>query len=353
MRQCFNENANPILLPATADQPARTVALETTPELINGLNGLYLPLGQDLGIQFTNANDYVYGLAATRAAIEVIDNTSGRSVDIPTEIRNAATLTQILTGYSADFMVTKNFIESSFNADAGSSTDGVYGYYQMIPTAAIEGIEYLMRTPTADLMLEMHPEFAAFKDGMESPLYLQDPETAIAVLTQLRTDPAASSLMAAGYNMRYSASLLDDGIEPTQGHAYLLHYLGPGNFVRATRAHAENPDMIAYEALRGGEESPVLDHDANLAIFFSTDEDGTRTPRTLGEVMEHLAQTKQMDSSPALVGRTPGDYQCLEILIGDAAAQRYAETHITQESNEPAIDTSTDGLTVNTGMNGN
>ena len=318
LKACFNERVgNPILL-----DPDGGPDIEVTPAIEAAIaernNGFFLYLDSGLGIQYANMGDYLQGSDAYHARDWPLTPYQDIPTDIPQDIHSASIMTQMLTGYSAIFLTQKNFMESSFRADVGN-TSGPYGYMQLTPDAVREGAEKLLDLPTADLIIGLVPELAGFKDGFDG-----DAELEAATIDALRESPMASTLLAAGYNIRYSESLVEKGIELRAGHGYLLHFLGPGNFNRFSVAHEENPEGTAYEALNGGAESPVLNHAANIAIFFKPEEDGTPVPRTLEEVFEFLENDKNLFDHPVMKDSAV-DMECLVILTGEAANNRAAE----------------------------
>lgn len=320
MRACFNERAgNPIL-----QDPNGGPDIEITPAIEDMLaernNGFYVHLNNGLGLQFSNMGDYL----SANDAYNIRDwpNTPYDKIptDIPQDIHSAAVMTQMLTGYSALYSTQKMFLESSFRPTVGNP-DHPYGYMQMTPDAVREGAEQLLKLPTADLILELVPELEMFSSenaGSYSTLMETD------VINMLREDPLASTLLSSGYNIRYSQSSVEQGIEIGAVHGYLLHYLGPGNFPRITQAHAENPDGLAFEALRGGAESRILNSEANQAIFFKEEADGTLTPRTLDEMFTFLEEDKNLHEHP-IMRTSIAEMECVEILTGQDANDRAAE----------------------------
>lgn len=327
MKACFNEVVRPILLP-DPDGGADIEVTETMEAAIQERrNGFYLPLNTseiNVGIQFSNMGDYLIGSDAFNAKNWPIKAYDEAMPEVPADIHHAAVMTQMLTGYSAIFMTQKNFMESSFRSNVGNE-DGVYGYYQLSRVAAEEGIGALMNLPTKDLIIELIPEFEHFTDKTGEGLFAQDPLLKQETLDYLREHPLASSLMAAGYNIRYSKQFQDNpDIELRAAHGYLLHYLGPGNFKNFVEAHAEDPNGIAFEALNDGADSPVLKHAANRAIFFSKDENGDEVPRTLQGIVDFLSDEKLLQDHPIYTDYSK-IFECLEILTGEAAVARQTE----------------------------
>lgn len=317
--QCFNEKVTSLPDP---DNPGGTV--EITPEVEAGLrarhNDFYFPIGKGLGFQFSDYGDMLVAKDAYFARDWPLRAYTDVMPKVPDDIHNAAVVTEILTGYSSIFLTQKNFMESSFRADAGNPDD-VYGYFQLSRTAAREGIETLMQLPSRDLILQIEPRFAYFEKGADPELFKQDPLLKDEILDDLRSLPMASTLMAAGYNLRYSKDFQENpDIELRAAPAYLLHYLGPGNFRRFVEAYNENPDMIAYEALKGGIESPVLKHAANKAIFF----DENQNPRTLQGIVDFISEDKGLLDHPVFRDHLD-KFNCVEIVTGDDAVKRQSE----------------------------
>ena len=318
LKLCFNERKGNLFVPDPQGEPDQEITPEIEAALKERNNGFFVHLDHGLGIQFENMADYLTASDAYNAKNWPFTPYKDIPTNIPAEIHSASVMTQMLTGYSAIFLTQKNFMESSFRADVGN-TNSPYGYMQLTPDAVREGADKLLDLPTADLIIGLVPELAGFKNGFGG-----DTELEAATIDALRESPLASTLLAAGYNIRYSESLTEKGIELRAGHGYLLHFLGPGNFKNFSQAHAENPEGIALEALNGGAESPVLKHAANRAIFFKTEEDGTQTPRTLEEIFEFLDDKKNL-SDHKIMRRSAVDMECLEILTGQEANERAAE----------------------------
>lgn len=322
MRVCFNERAgNPVLPDPLNPGQTREITPEREAALAERNNGFYVSLGPELGIQFANMADYLTATDARSARNWPFGPYANMPTDIPDNIHHTSVMTQMLTGYSAVFLTQKNFIESSFRPDVGNP-EYPYGYMQLTPDAVREGAEQLLRLPTADLILQLVPELESFHPN--STAFDHDPGLEMMTMNMLREDPLASSLLAAGYNIRYSQDLVEQGIELRAGHAYLIHYLGPGNFERFAEAYAEDPDGIAYLALRGGAESPVLSSTVNRAIFFEEQPDGTQEPRTFEEIFTYLSEERSL-TNHAVMRTSFVDMECVEILTGQDADERAAE----------------------------
>lgn len=273
----------------------------------------YLSLSPTLGINFKNYTDYETALDMATASLLPLDPDIG-TITPPTELKHATTIAQNLIGYSATFMVQKAYMESSLGTQMGDPDGFVYGIYQLSNDAVTEGIQQLMKMPANEEIVRLVPEIGLLANGG------LDTATETELRDFVRTDPLASTLIAGGYNIRYTNAYADE-LKPI--HSYLVHYLGPGNFKSFMEASEENPDTIAYEALRDGIKSPVLNHAANVAIFFDTDTNGEKTPRTLQEVKDFLISEKGLGNHIIYTEVTPEDLDNFEILTDDAAKAEY------------------------------
>ncbi len=147
-------------------------------------------------------------------------------------IRNAARS----TGTSFEYLLTTARIESNLNPTAQATTSSAKGLYQFIEQTWLGTIK------------QEGPAFGygryadAITQGMDGRYTVADPNQYAAIM-KLRSDPAASALMAGAFTRNNAAQLAGAiGRQPTDGELYIAHFLGydgAGKLIAAATAQPQ------------------------------------------------------------------------------------------------------------------
>ena len=209
---------------------------------------------------------------------------SGHAPQISGAIRQAAQS----TGISFQYLLTTAQIESNLNPAAQAPTSSAKGLYQFIDQTWLGTVK---QSGAAYGMGQYADAITQTGDGQYQ---VADPAARSAIM-KLRTDPAASAMMA-GVLARNNAEQLSAtiGRAPTEGELYTAHFLGPDGAGRLINAAGANPNANAatmFPAAAG----------ANRPIFYRRD----GSAKTVAEVYDRL--TGKFDSARVAVMRPPGD----------------------------------------------
>ncbi|MBS0248793.1 MAG: transglycosylase SLT domain-containing protein [Proteobacteria bacterium] len=209
---------------------------------------------------------------------------NGLAPQISGAIRQAAQS----TGISFQYLLTTAQIESNLNPSAQAPTSSAKGLYQFIDQT------WLGTVKQSGAAYGMGQYADAISQTADGQYQVADPATRSAIM-KLRTDPAASAMMA-GVLARNNAEQLNAtiGRAPTEGELYTAHFLGPDGAGRLINAAANNPNTNAaamFPAAAG----------ANRPIFYHRD----GSPKTVAEVYDRL--TGKFDTARVAVMRPPGD----------------------------------------------
>jgi len=125
------------------------------------------------------------------------------------------------SGISFEYLLTTAQIESNLNPSAQASTSSAKGLYQFIEQTWLGTLKGA--GPTAGL-----GRYAdAISIGADGRFEVADPAMRTAIM-QLRSDPAASAMMAGAFTRANSDQLRSAiGRQPTEGELYIAHFLGP------------------------------------------------------------------------------------------------------------------------------
>ena len=160
------------------------------------------------------------------------------------------------TGISFEYLLTTAQIESNLNPAAQASTSSAKGLYQFIEQTWLGTMK--SERAGARAMAAMPTPFPARPDGRYE---VADPAMRAAIM-QLRSDPAASAMMAGAFTRTNAAQLRGAiGRQPTEGELYIAHFLGPdgaGKLIGAamTQPRANAADDVS--AGRGGQPEHLL-----------------------------------------------------------------------------------------------
>lgn len=209
---------------------------------------------------------------------------NGLAPQISGAIRQAAQS----TGISFQYLLTTAQIESNLNPSAQASTSSAKGLYQFIDQT------WLGTVKQSGAAYGMGQYADAITQTGEGQYQVADPDMRSAIM-KLRTDPAASAMMA-GVLARNNAEQLTAtiGRSPTEGELYTAHFLGPDGAGRLINAAAATPDANAASMFPAAAS-------ANKPIFYRRD----GTPKSVAEVYGRL--TGKFDTARVAVMRPPGD----------------------------------------------
>jgi hypothetical protein len=150
-------------------------------------------------------------------------------------IRNAARS----TGTSFEYLLTTARIESNLNPTAQATTSSAKGLYQFIEQTWLGTIK------------QEGPAFGygryaeAITQGMDGRYTVADPNQYAAIM-KLRSDPAASAMMAGAFTRTNAAQLAGAiGRQPTEGELYIAHFLGYDGAAKLIGAATSQPQASA------------------------------------------------------------------------------------------------------------
>jgi hypothetical protein len=197
----------------------------------------------------------------------VNSTTANAAPQIAGAIRQAARS----SGISFEYLITTAQIESNLNPAAQAATSSAKGLYQFIDQT---WLGTLKTSGAADGYGQYADAISRTPDGHYD---VADP-TMRAAIMQLRSDPAASAMMAGAFT-RANATQLQSAIgrAPTEGELYIAHFLGSDGAGKLISAASNEPQANAADMFPQAAA-------ANRSIFF----DGTGRPRTAGEVYGKL-----------------------------------------------------------------
>ena len=176
------------------------------------------------------------------------------------------------SGISFEYLMTTAKIESNMNPAAQASTSSAKGLYQFID-------QTWLGTLKGGGAAAGYGKYAdAISQTPDGRFEVADPAMRNAIM-QLRSDPAASAMMAGAFT-RSNADHLSSAIgrKPTEGELYIAHFLGSDGAskligVASTQPQANAAAMFPRAAA------------ANPSIFY----DRSGSPRSAGDVYANLA----------------------------------------------------------------
>ena len=195
------------------------------------------------------------------------------------------------SGISFEYLLTTAQIESNLNPGAQASTSSAKGLYQFIE-------QTWLATMKGGGPATGYGRYAdAITRSADGRYEVADPAMRAAIM-QLRSDPAASAMMAGAFT-RANASHLQSAIgrQPTEGELYIAHFLGSdgaGKLITTAIAQPQTnaADMFPQAAA------------ANRSIFY----DGVGRPRSVSDVYAKLTGrfdvARANSFTPDLTGKT-------------------------------------------------
>ena len=195
------------------------------------------------------------------------------------------------TGASFEYLLTAARIESNLNPQAQASSSSAKGLYQFIDQTWLGTLKqagpahgYGQFADAITLNADGHYEVA-------------DPNMRAAIM-RLRSDPAASAVMAGAFTQTNAAQLAGAiGRQPSEGELYIAHFLGSDGAARLIGAAASRPNANAAEMFPQAAA-------ANPSIFLHR----SGQPRSVGEVYATLTGrfevARAVSFAPLLRGTT-------------------------------------------------
>jgi hypothetical protein len=175
------------------------------------------------------------------------------------------------TGISFEYLLTTAQIESNMNPAAQASTSSAKGLYQFIEQTWLA----TMKDDGSALGLGRFAN--AISRSPDGRYEVSDPAARAAIM-RLRSDPAASAMMAGAFARNNAAQLSGAiGRSPSEGELYIAHFLGPDGASKligaaTTQPRANAADMCPQAAA------------ANPSIFY----DAAGRARGAGDVYAKL-----------------------------------------------------------------
>ena len=176
------------------------------------------------------------------------------------------------TGVDFNYLLGQAQVESGLQTNARAGTSSATGLYQFVEQSWLgvvkaHGAEHGMAW-AAD----------SVRQGSNGRYYVADPATRRAIL-QLRSDPQASSLMAAEHAADNKAALENAlGRSATGTDLYMAHFLGLGGARQFLTTMQSNPDRSAAAMFPAAAR-------ANRSIFYGAG----GQPRSLAEIYDKMA----------------------------------------------------------------
>ena len=217
-----------------------------------------------------------------------IDSVSGSaSSQVAGAIRSAAHS----TGASFEYLLTTAQIESNLNPAAQATTSTAKGLYQFIEQT---WLGTLKQAGAAHGYGQYADAISQTADGRYE---VSDPIQRAAIM-RLRSDPAASAVMAGAFTQTNASQLAAAvGRPPTEGELYIAHFLGSEGAARLINVAASQPRTNAAEMFPQAAA-------ANRSIFF----DGAGHARSAGEVYGKLTGRYEFARSVAFAPGLRGTF---------------------------------------------
>ena len=244
-----------------------------------------------------------------------IDGINGVAAQITGAIRQAARS----TGMSFEYLLTTAKIESSLNPAAQAVSSTAKGLYQFIDQTWLA----TMKTTGAALGYGRYAD-AIVQNGAGQ--YEVPDAAARNAIMRLRTDPAASALMAGAFARGNAAQLAQSiGRAPTEGELYIAHFLGPDGAAKLIAAASSQPRANAATMFPQAAS-------ANTSIFYAGG-----SPRSVGEVYAKLTARFDAARTVAVTAGLRGTINAQDPVRDTAAlAQAFAAVSAAQPAAQPA-----------------
>jgi hypothetical protein len=176
------------------------------------------------------------------------------------------------TGTSFQYLLTTAQIESNLNPAAQASTSSAHGLFQFIEQT------WLGTLKGAGPALGYGHYANAIMQNADGRYEVPDPAARNAIM-KLRSDPAASAVMAGAFTRSNSAQLTAQlGRRPNEGELYIAHFLGHEGAAKLIDVAARQPKANAADLFPGAAAT-------NRSIFY----DRAGRSRGVGEVYTVLA----------------------------------------------------------------
>lgn len=210
-----------------------------------------------------------------------VDSVTGSAASqIAGAIRNAAHS----TGTSFEYLLTTAQIESNLNPAAQATTTSAKGLYQFIEQTWLATMKQAGPAHGYGRFAE------GIFQGLDGRYQVPDPGLHAAIMT-LRSDPAASAMMAGAFTRTNASQLAGTiGRQPSEGELYIAHFLGPEGAAKLIGAATAQPRAIAADMFPQAAA-------ANRSIFF----DGSGRARGAGEVYGKLTARYEAARSVAFM----------------------------------------------------
>ena len=208
---------------------------------------------------------------------------------VTSQITGAISSAAKSTGTSFEYLLTTAKIESNLNPAAQAATSTAKGLYQFIEQT------WLGTVKRAGPALGLGGYADSIVKTADGRYVVADSATRAAIM-QLRTDPAASSMMAAAFT-RSNADQLAAAIsrQPTDGELYIAHFLGPDGAGKLIGAAESEPSANAVTLFPQAAA-------ANKSIFY----DSAGHPRSVGQVYATITRRFEAARAAVLNAKLPG-----------------------------------------------
>jgi len=226
------------------------------------------------------------------------------------------------TGVSFEYLLTTARIESNLNPAAKAASSTAKGLYQFIEQT------WLATVKQAGPALGLGSYADSIERTADGRYVVADAETRSAIM-QLRSDPAASSMMAAAFtraNADQLAAMI--GRQPSEGELYIAHFLGSDGAAKLIGAAESEPTANAVALFPGAAA-------ANRPIFY----DQGRA-RSVGEVYAKLTgrfmAARAFALDPALRGTLASKTAAAPVAFDTAGVtQAYAQARVPPPAGAP------------------
>jgi len=215
---------------------------------------------------------------------------TGTNQAVTGAIRQAARM----TGADFQYLLATAQVESNLNPNAQAATSSARGLFQFTEQT------WLMTLKEQGTALGYAPYANAISRQPSGEYAVADPRMNAAVMN-LRSDPAANSLMAGAFTKVNGGKLAERlGRSPTEGELYIAHFLGSAGASRLIGLADSSPQTPAAAVFPGAAR-------ANPTIFYN----GRGNARGAGEVYRVLVGRYDVarsggDKAPVLAAADPG-----------------------------------------------
>ena len=145
------------------------------------------------------------------------------------------------TGISFEYLLTTAKIESNLNPSAQAPTSSAKGLYQFIDQT------WLGTLKKGGSAVGLGQFASAITQSADGRFDVSDPAARAAIM-KLRSDPAASAMMAGAFTRANAAQLQSSiGRAPSEGELYIAHFMGPDGAARLIGAATSQPAAKAAD----------------------------------------------------------------------------------------------------------